>query len=157
MNIFVISSTPSECAQMLDDKRLQKMILESAQMLSTAIIQRGGEAIYKPTHRNHPCTVWTGATGGNYLWHLNLFSAMSVEYQGRRGRTHKSFHDCFQLLNEQSNLLPDGPLQPFPNCSMFKELPDTFEAYKATMRTKWLNDKIPPRWTNSNPPAWKSP
>ena len=157
MNIFVTSGVPLECAQMLDDKRLQKMILESAQMLSTAIIRHGGTVLYKPTHVNHPCTLWTGATKGNYLWHLNLFSAMSGEYLGRRGKIHKSFSDCFQLLKSQSDLIPDGFLQSFPNCSMFKEEPNTFEAYKATMRTKWINDKTPPRWTNSNPPVWKSP
>ena len=36
MNIFFTSFDPAECARFLDDKRLIKMILESAQMLSTA-------------------------------------------------------------------------------------------------------------------------
>lgn len=37
MNIFVPSNIPSECAQMLDDQRLNKMQSESCQMLSTAV------------------------------------------------------------------------------------------------------------------------
>lgn len=37
MNIFAISSDVHECAHMLDDKRLNKMTLETCQMLSTAI------------------------------------------------------------------------------------------------------------------------
>lgn len=37
MNIFITNENPRECASYLDDKRVTKMCLETAQMLSTAI------------------------------------------------------------------------------------------------------------------------
>ena len=37
MNIFATSSNPKACAEYLDNKRVNKMILESAQMLSCTL------------------------------------------------------------------------------------------------------------------------
>ena len=67
MNIFVISQNPDECAQALDDLRLNKMILETAQLLSTAIRFHGytGNLAYKATHINHPCSIWARTSRGN--------------------------------------------------------------------------------------------
>lgn len=62
MNIFVTDISPIVSAQALDDKRVVKMILESAQLLSSAIFinsQSIYNDIYKPTHLKHPCTIWT--------------------------------------------------------------------------------------------------
>ena len=36
MNIFALSNDPAEAAQMMCDKHIPKMIVEAAQMLSTA-------------------------------------------------------------------------------------------------------------------------
>jgi len=60
MNIFVVSPDTMECAKALDDLRLNKMIIETAQLLSTAMRVQGytGNDIYKSTHVNHPCAVW---------------------------------------------------------------------------------------------------
>lgn len=41
MNIFVTSSCPFECARTLDDVRVNKMVLETAQLLATAHHQLG--------------------------------------------------------------------------------------------------------------------
>lgn len=37
MNIFATDVSPVACAKALDDKRVVKMVLETAQMLSTAM------------------------------------------------------------------------------------------------------------------------
>jgi hypothetical protein len=153
MNIFVVSPNQKECAQMLDDKRLQKMILESAQMLSAALHRHGGNPPYKLSHKNHPCTLWTGDSRQNYLWHLDLLEQMHTEYIGRRGKSHKSYTDCYVTLKVQAGLIPDGEMTPFANCSLFKDK-NVFEAYKMTMVHKWQNDKLVPRWTNCNRPEW---
>ena len=63
MNIFVVDIDPSKAAQSLCDKHVVKMVLETAQILSTI---SGGP--YRPTHANHPCVLWAGATKRNYLW-----------------------------------------------------------------------------------------
>jgi hypothetical protein len=57
MNIFVTSICPIESVQALDNKRLIKMILESAQILSTAIwlnSKQSHSELYRATHIKHP-------------------------------------------------------------------------------------------------------
>jgi hypothetical protein len=154
MNIFVTSLDPVECAQALDDKRLVKMPLESAQMLCTALINHGIDAPYRSTHKKHPCTVWTSENRSNFLWHVSLLEAMGKEFEFRYGKTHKSARiSPYFLLH--SDALPVGELQPFPRCDLFKSHPEVVEAYRETLRYKWLNDKRTPKWTRRDPPSWK--
>lgn len=49
MNLFVSDLDPCQAARNLDDKRVNKMILETAQMLCCALHARGIAAPYKPT------------------------------------------------------------------------------------------------------------
>jgi len=60
VNIFITDISPLISAQSLDDKRVVKMVLESAQLLSSAIFINTGfiySDIYRPTHLHHPCTL----------------------------------------------------------------------------------------------------
>ena len=153
MNIFITDECPRKCAEALDDKRVIKMILESAQMLSTAIWERGGEGFYRSTHINHPCSKWVRETKENYKWLFTHFLHLCEEYQNRFSKEHK----CLQYFKEMDDgyaLVPEGKLTPFPNCSLFKDDLNVFHAYKKTLATKWANDKRPPKWTNSEPPSW---
>lgn len=90
MNIFVLDQDPAEAAQMLVDKHCVKMVLESAQILSTVCHAKGLEAPYKATHKSHPCTVWAGVSRGNWEWLIDHSLAMCAEYTHRYGRTHAS-------------------------------------------------------------------
>lgn len=153
MNIFFTSADPKECARALDDKRLVKMAVESAQMLSTAVAIHGGKPSYKVAWKNHPCTLWTAETRSNFMWHVQLLIHMGLEFEYRYGKKHKSAELAMRFA-EQSHVVPDGPLTTFPNCSLRKDLADVFEAYKEGFRTKWSQDKRPPRWTNRTPPTW---
>jgi hypothetical protein len=94
MNIFATSTCPKSAAQDHCDKHLVKMILETAQLLSTAHHLEGDPTdvpdIYKVTHQNHPSAVWTRASRANYLWTYDLFVALCREYTVRYGRTHKT-------------------------------------------------------------------
>lgn len=154
MNIFIVSSDTDLCAQALDDLRLNKMIIETAQLLSTAMRERGyiGNDIYKSTHVNHPCSVWTRESSENYRWLLLYMSDLVEERQIRTGKNHKSY-EIFNTLCGGTKLMPQGPLTPFANCSMFKNT-NVLEAYKLTLITKWNNDKRPPKWTKRDKPNW---
>lgn len=154
MNIFVVSSDPVECAICLDDKRLIKMIVESAQMLSTAVARYGVKAPYRATHINHPCTLWSGDSKANYEWHIALLKSMGDEYTRRFSKDHKSIVDCFASLKEKASFIPEGKLTPFKNCSMFKDIEEVHEAYRVTLIEKWKRDKRPPKWTNASKPTW---
>lgn len=145
MNIFASSSNPEESAAYLDDKRVIKMVLESAQLLSTAINECGGRGPYKTTHKNHPCSVWCRTTSANYNWLLEHFKALCSEYSKRYNKIHK----CEVLLAEFKrgiNLIPSGKLTTFPNCTIFKEISNPEEAYKKYLDYKWQNDKRIPKW-----------
>ena len=61
MNIFAFDKCPMRSALWLDDIRKNKMILESAQMLSTAVRALCPDTtleVYKTAYLNHPCSKW---------------------------------------------------------------------------------------------------
>ena len=61
MNIFFLDKDPQFAAQSLCDKHVPKMLLESAQMLSTALHSHTmgiSTGIYKEAYPNHPMTKW---------------------------------------------------------------------------------------------------
>lgn len=75
MNIFYLDPDPKIAASYHCDQHLGKMILESAQMLSPALINIYNvhpSQVYKPTHINHPCTQLLMAHRGACLWVINL-------------------------------------------------------------------------------------
>lgn len=144
-----------ECAKALDDLRLNKMIIETAQLLSTAMRECGytGNDIYKTSHKNHPCAVWARQTSENYKWLLLYMSDLVEERMNRTGKSHKSYQ-IFNTLCGGPKLVPQGPLTPWPNCTPNKHITDIHDAYKVTMRDKWANDKRPPKWTKTGKPSW---
>jgi hypothetical protein len=159
MNIFVSSFDPSESAKALDDKRLIKMILETAQILSTNINLAGLRlGPYKSTHINHLCTKWARESHENYLWLCAHFVHLCSEYTSRFNKNHKCeqytqyFYDC------STDLLPysQSKLTTFPNCTSFKDTKETTKAYRLYLNQKWVNDKRMPKWTKSSPPIWRS-
>jgi hypothetical protein len=146
MNIFVSSDDPVACAAYLDDKRVVKMTLETCQLLSTAVTERGGQAWYKPTHRNHPCSVWARETQGNYRWLLRHFEALLGQYHDRYGRDHK----CSEYLSaawDALYLMPLGGRSEFADCSQAEGGRDVHERYRECLRRKWEEtDKRKPTW-----------
>jgi hypothetical protein len=98
MNIFVLDTDPEIAAQMLFDKHIVKMALETAQILSTI---NGGP--YKPTHANHPCTLWAGAFTKNYDWLVRHGVAICNEYTYRYDKIHKCEEIIYAL---QKPLVP---------------------------------------------------
>jgi len=115
MNIFFLDHSPEQSARWMVDKHVVKMILESAQLLSTAhrvldgrmvagksktgrnvkrfVLDDSREpVIYTATHVNHPSAVWARQSVQNYNWLYEHFFELGCEYTYRYGKTHK----CFQ-------------------------------------------------------------
>jgi len=90
VNIFALSEDPAEAARWTIDKHANKMVLETAQILSTISWQFGVPAPYKPTHARHPCTLWAAETYANWRWLLEHGLALSAEYRRRYEKTHAS-------------------------------------------------------------------
>jgi len=137
MNIFVTDHDPVIAAQNLCDKHIPKMIVESAQMLSTVHRMLDGtperrpsksgktmqqyytfgderdELYYAAVHKYHPCTTWTAESKTNYEWHYEHFVAMAKEYQYRRDRVHATFNKLGTLLEKPPTNIPDKGLTEF--------------------------------------------
>src|SRR5690606_6349536 len=99
MNIFATSYCPLRSAQALDDKRLNKMILETLQMLFMALDSHGvGNLPYKSNkaHMKHPCTLWVASNYYNYLWTLDHFISLLNERKFRF--PDKDNHKCGEYM-----------------------------------------------------------
>ena len=93
MNIFYLDSDPVVAAQYHCDKHVVKMIVESAQMLSTAVQANAKERLedlYKPAYPKHPMNIWVGHPRQNFIWALENAVFISQEYYKRFNKLHKS-------------------------------------------------------------------
>lgn len=163
MNIFAVSRHPRSCARALDDKRLNKMILETAQILCTVLNSRGFTTPYKASHVNHPITRWAASDNRHLQWLYALGIAYGHEILHRNGRKH-SCHSVIEQLVDQVLWLAI-PVDPdeisFHNGARhqglgldFTDLP-VHEAYRQYLCARWPGDKRAPTWTNRKPPSWR--
>ena len=132
MNLFYLDTKPTTCAKLHCDKHVVKMIIEYAQLMSTAHRMLDGveymdktkngrnirrwrldgaykEAmIYKASHINHPTAIWTRQSKGNYEYLYRLFCALCDEYTHRYGKVHKTDELLRDILVDTPDNLPDG-------------------------------------------------
>lgn len=155
MNIFCTSECPIESAKFLDDKRCNKMILESAQLLSSALRLHGytGSDVYKITHKNHPSNVWCRTTRGNYEWLLAHFKALCEEYTRRTDKVHAS-SKLLPVFEANVHLIPTGERMPFSNNARnltkgvdFTHVEDVTIAYQLYLSSRWETDVREPVWS----------
>jgi len=142
MNIFFLDKTPELSAKMLCDKHIPKMLLESAQMLSTAIQKHRGriEDLYKPAYPNHPMTIWVGECLENFSWALQNAIAIHDEYKFRFGKIHKSYRIIEDILqNDYKWDIPNtSNLTRVPQC-----MPDEYkdDDYVVAYRRYYVGEK----------------
>ena len=114
MNIFYLNKDPKIAAMEHNDKHCVKMILEYAQMLSTAHRELDGDEIadelsmYKRAHLNHPSTVWTRSNRLHYQWLYDLFVALAEEYTLRYSKTHSNDAKLRAVLKSPPSNIPDN-------------------------------------------------
>ena len=154
MNIFVLDYCPTVAAQMQCDKHVVKMPLECAQMLSTVHRTCGSDemALYKPTHKNHPCTLWASASRANYDWLYRHFKALSDEYTHRYGRVHLSWQKLKDVVAHCPAQIVDDGLTPFAQA-----MPDEYKHDDAVTayRAYYVNDKAKIlTYTRRDQPIW---
>jgi len=157
MNIFILDTDPRIAARMQCDKHIPKMVVETAQMLSTAVNMLGGQAQYKSAYVNHPCTVWARTSLDNFAWLSKHGFELGLEYNLRYGKIHKSSAVIMDCVWQVSKLKFDKKgLTPHPQC-----MPDMYKsdnpvtAYRAYYRgeksyfAKWDRDRDAPLWWNA--------
>lgn len=182
MNIFILSKDPVEAAQLQCDKHVVKMIVESAQMLSTAHrmldgyvekrpsksgkrmvnywvhpIQNMEDNLYKAVHHGHPCTVWTMQTNANYEWHYKHFIALCDEYAYRYGKVHATDTKLRNVLRKPpSGIKWSNLYTDFPLAMQHEPQcmheGDPVRSYQEYYQTK--QDRFKMIWTKRDVPEW---
>ena len=151
MNIFFLNVCAILAAVLQCDKHVVKMILETAQLLSTAHFELDGESpAYKPTHKNHPSAVWVRQSSGNYLWlHAHLLG-LGEEYTKRYGKVHKTITEHAEALSRLPVNIPQGEFFEPPQCMPDEcKRDDTVLAYLTYYNHKadeWAANGKPMKW-----------
>ena len=179
MNLFILNQDPVIAAQEQCDKHVVKMIVESAQMLSTVHRMLDGietrrpsksgktmakyyelpddreDTLYRACHFNHPCTIWTRESMHNYRWHYLHFIGLCDEYTYRYGKIHSTDTKLRKALEKLPDNIPVKKMTPFrlamgSNPECIKE--DAVESYRAFYHTKQHRFKMD--WTKRPVPKW---
>ena len=161
MNIFYLDNNPTTCAEYHNDKHVVKMILEYAQLLSTAhrvldgIITEGvsptgrkrksyvlsdsrENILYSATHINHPSAIWVRKSDANYTWLYRMFGALMDEYSYRYGKTHACEKLADALSYRPKNIQKGEFTEPTPAMpDQYKVAGDSIQSYK----NYYLGDK----------------
>jgi len=176
MNIFYLDKDTKTCAEMHVDKHCVKMILEYAQLLSTAHRVLDGtqllrqsktgrsqkfwkledsrdNILYSATHINHPSAVWARQSLENYQWLYNMFHDLCAEYKFRYERDHKTSLLMGALQFPPNNIPKDKPFtEPTPAMpEQYKVAGDSIASY----HNYYLGDKVQMfTWKKRLPPKW---
>jgi hypothetical protein len=177
MNIFYVNSDPEVAARSMVDRHVVKMILETAQLLSTAhrVIdgeeyvgqsQSGRKAkrwrlsgnadaiMYAATHINHPSAVWVRENSANYNWLYDHLLALGREYTYRYGRTHLTIDKLKDILEDApENIEQSNVMTKMPSCMDKQYIVSldpiiNYRNYYNYGKTDLL------RWSNRPPPQW---
>lgn len=179
MNIFYLHSDAKTCAEMHVDKHVVKMILEYAQLLSTAhrvldgsehtVLSASGRkkkvwhlddavansTIYSATHINHPSAKWARHTVSNYKWLYSLLWHLCKEYTYRYGKTHLVETKVLAALESVPKSIPDGEFTP-----PWRAMPDEYKVPNDTIasyRNYYVGAKSHfAKWSKRNVPQWFS-
>jgi len=179
MNIFYLDKDPVKCAQAHLDKHVVKMILEYAQLLSTAHRLVDGKLVegktktgrkkkmwqldddrdsilYNATHVNHPSAVWARDNYHNYKRLYALFVATCDEYTYRYGKVHLTDTKLRNILATPPNFVDDHQTRILmdPTPAMPDECKITGDVI-GSYRKYYIDKKADmAKWTNREPPEW---
>ncbi len=173
MNIFFLDKTPEKSAQYLCDKHIPKMLLESCQMLSTAVHQhkenipydlplykhhpvwKNVDNLYKEAYPNHPMTKWVGLNKNNFQWAYDNGRSIFSEYVERFKPYHKSIDILRHIQNNKSLYtqdIPEGDFTEPPQC-----MPDQYrnKNYVIAYRNYYKGEKTFAKWEKGRKqPEW---
>jgi len=175
MNIFYLAPHPRSCAEMHNDKHCVKMILEYAQLLSTAhrvldgVITEGYSPsgrkrktykldderegiLYSATHINHPSAVWVRQSDINYIWLYNMWRCLLAEYTHRYDKVHACTKLETALSKIPNNIKIGFFTEPTP------AMPDEYKVPGnsiASYRSYYINSKSHlAKWKKRQIPEW---
>ncbi len=181
MNIFYLDKNPKICATMHCDKHVVKMIIEYAQLLSTAHRVLDGTSnnvltkskrkyttwihpnplmestLYKSTMRNHPSAIWVRESITHYEYLKELWVHLCDEYTHRYGKTHSTYIKLKDVLKINPTLIPTLPFKdPPPAMSHFSDCIVPNNSVYSYYNYYIVAKNYFARWTNRPIPEWYS-
>ena len=157
MNIFYLDTDPVKSAELHCDKHVVKMIIEYAQLMSTAHRVLDGEeyvdrtannrrikrwrlnnsnmenVLYKASHINHPSNIWIRSSDSHYQFVYDMFVALCNEYTHRYGRTHLTEEKLKDILQHLPNNIASAdfvdPPQAMPDDVKTHDAIDAYQNY----------------------------
>jgi hypothetical protein len=160
MNIFILDLDVHKNATYYCDRHISKMILETAQILSSALTLLGvNHNGYACTHVHHPCVTWARDLR-NWVYLRSLGRALGEEYTHRYGKVHKSIGVINGLpipeemtVAQPRNYVLAMPLQYHQYLLTDDDLVlDPVASYRAYYKSK--QDKFKMTWTKRRVPFW---
>jgi len=157
LNVFYLNRDPVIAAQMSCNKHVVKMILESAQLLSTAHRVLDGDdyadlaGMYKLTHKNHPTNIWVRESDKHYDWVYSHMIGLMQEYTYRYDKHHATERLEFALSNCPDNI-PVGDYRDPPQC-----MPDNCKGDDTVLayQTYYIVEKSGfAQWKRRRQPEW---
>lgn len=154
MNIFLPSLNFKECAEILDDKRLNKQILECKQILSM-ILKKKEDASYNSPYLHHPVVI-------NYFnqeHHVVEYAlAMCKEFNYRFNKQHSLrlwfISHTTPARSDFEPIYAQGSKNAI-DCIREKRPDWIIALFQARLTQKWNSDLLngrPPKWTNRKRP-----
>lgn len=185
MNIFILDNDIQKSVEYHIDAHVIKMPLEAAQIISTTIavdsylgflpraLSRdetaklkasisAGWPFYKPTHVNHPCTIWARQSNANfrYLVDYCLFLNKEKLHRYPDKPAHKSallvedFVDGWWPIHIACNSEFTPFAQAMPEEYKSTDAVDAYRAYYYCEKQTDRSGKRMDKWTNRNTPFW---
>lgn len=176
MNIFYLDPNPKTCAEMHLNKHVVKMIIEYAQLMSTAHRILDGEeyidltangrrikrwrmddsvmeqTLYKASHINHPSAIWSRKNQQNYYWLYSMWCYLLDEYTHR----YNKIHACARLKDVLKSYPKNIPLgifyEPTPampeECKVPGDSLASYHKYYVERKNHFA------KWTKRDVPNW---
>ena len=163
MNIFVLDLDPVKAARAMDCVRVPKMVVESAQMMASALRRHGATdeqmpltksgTPYKGGYHHHPCTVWAGESQENWMWLAHHAMQLCEEYYKRFNKMHACTDPIYHMIGLQK-IIPNTELTPFAQA-----MPDEYKDDDPVVayRTYYMSKMDSPggvHYRHTSPPDW---
>ncbi|NBP56044.1 hypothetical protein EBU71_05825 [bacterium] len=163
------------------DKHVVKMIIEYAQLLSTAHRVLDGTSnnvltkskrkyttwihptplmestLYKSTMKNHPSAIWVRESITHYEYLKELWKHLSDEYTHRYGKTHSTYNKLKDVLKINPINIPNLPFKdPPPAMSHFPDCIVPNNSLYSYYNYYIVAKNYFAKWTNRPIPVWYS-
>ena len=176
MNIFYLDTDPVKSAELHCDKHVVKMIIEYAQLMSTAHRVLDGDlyedrtannrrikrwclndsnmenVLYKASHINHPSNIWIRSSDSHYQFVYDMFVALCNEYTHRYGKTHLTEEKLKDILQHLPNNIASAdfvdPPQAMPDDVKTHDAIDAYQNYYRVYKKDFA------KWTARETPGF---